>query len=80
MNPANLPHLSEYLTAIAPAEIRQELWTWVTSVPAREKAHVLDLRFPPGPDGFVGDDWEPVAEHPGWSIWLVRKVGCLTVL
>ena len=57
MKPANLPRIGEYLTSVAPDEISQELWAWINAVPARErrKARVLDLRFPPGPDGFVGD-------------------------
>lgn len=77
MKPARLPHLGEYLTRISPMKIRQELWSWVSSIPVRDrrKARVVDLHFPPGPDGFLGDEWEPVAEHPEWSIWIVRRAG-----
>ena len=73
--PARLPALGEYLMRVAPHEKRQRLWAWATTVPVatRKGSHVLDLRFPPGPDGYVGDEWVPVAEHPEWSIWIVRR-------
>jgi len=72
---AVLPTLSDYLTAIAPVQHRQALWRWAAGVPAarRRGARVVDLTFDPGPQRFVGEEWVPVAGHPRWAIWIVRR-------
>ena len=77
MEPAKLPRLGEYLTRVAPPQIRSALWAWASTIPVqdRRRARVVNLHFPPGPDGFVGDEWVPVAEHPEWSIWVVQRRG-----
>ena len=70
-----LPTLADYLEHVAPPEHRAALWAWVASLsPAqRRSAHVVDLEFAPGPQGYVGEEWVPTAEHPSFSVWVVKR-------
>jgi hypothetical protein len=50
-------------------------WAWLASVRAelRAGAHVVDLAVHPAPGEHLGDEWQPVAEHPQRAVWLVRR-------
>jgi hypothetical protein len=73
--PANLPTVGEYLAAAPWA------WSWLASVPAefRTGAHVVDLTVHPAPGELLGDEWQPVAEHPERPVYLVRLCTVLLV-
>jgi hypothetical protein len=72
---AALPRLGEYLESVLESERKREIWAWLARLTprCRRRTFVLDLAFDPGPNGFVGDEWVPVAEHSQHSIWLVKR-------
>ena len=74
MHRARLPLLTDWLQAL-PANRRVEMWPWVSSLPrsARHRRRVVDWENGKL-DGYLGEEWVPVAEHPEQAVWIVRRV------
>ncbi len=70
---ANLPYIGDWLQAL-PEDRREVMWCWVSSISetVRRGCRVVDLEAWEL-DGFLGEEWVPVAEHPEQSVWVVRR-------